>query len=348
MSQASGTLAAGPGWLVSGRFDMGFIGGVALLAIVSGLAVVQMPHLFGLILLLDLWLLGYHHVVATYTRLCFDRESFQQHKFLILYLPFIVFAGTVALAAGFGLWVLASIYLYWQWFHYTRQSWGISQGYRRKSADLVTEPEWFAKLAFYLIPLWGILYRSHQDPGTFLGLELRVIPVPGPLVDVVGVAACAVLALWIANRVRMWWHGRLPVAHTLYMASHFAIFAISYIAIEDISYGWLVVNIWHNLQYIIFTWMFNNRRFKEGVTPKARLLSTLSQTRSWPFYILFCLAISTTMYAGIHFLTAEIAFITIPVIVIYQTINFHHYIVDSLIWKVRRKSMREILGLNPA
>jgi hypothetical protein len=31
--------------------------------------------------------------------------------------------------------------------------------------------------------------------------------------------------------------------------------------------------------------------------------------------------------------------------VIYQTINYHHYIVDAVIWKVRRKPMRETLGL---
>jgi hypothetical protein len=32
-------------------------------------------------------------------------------------------------------------------------------------------------------------------------------------------------------------------------------------------------------------------------------------------------------------------------IVIYQIVNFHHYIVDSVIWKVRKPSIRQILGL---
>ncbi|NJR71545.1 MAG: alpha/beta fold hydrolase, partial [Synechococcales cyanobacterium CRU_2_2] len=38
------------------------------------------------------------------------------------------------MAAGLGLWSIVTLYLYWQWFHYTRQSWGISQVYRRKAS----------------------------------------------------------------------------------------------------------------------------------------------------------------------------------------------------------------------
>ncbi|MGH7003722.1 MAG: hypothetical protein ACREIP_07225, partial [Alphaproteobacteria bacterium] len=277
--------------------------------------------------------------------LCFDRESFAQHRFLVLYLPIIVFAATVALAMGIGIWVLVSIYLYWQWFHYTRQSWGIAQSYRRKSDVLMREPKWFTMAAFYLLPVWGILHRSAQQPETFIGLELRVVPVPALVADAVGVAACIFLALWIATRVKMWRDGRLVVAHTLYLASHFVIFAVAYILIEDITYGWLAINIWHNLQYIVFTWLYNNRRFKDGVTAKAAFLSRLCQTRNWAYYVLCCFGISTTVYAGTEYLLTSVAAIAIPTMVIWQTVNFHHYIVDGLIWKVRRKPMRQILGL---
>ena len=40
-----------------------------------------------------------------------------------------------------------------------------------------------------------------------------------------------------------------------------------------------------------------------------------------------------------------LAAIALPTIIIYQTINFHHYIVDGLIWKARKKPMRKTLGL---
>jgi hypothetical protein len=32
-------------------------------------------------------------------------------------------------------------------------------------------------------------------------------------------------------------------------------------------------------------------------------------------------------------------------IVIYQIVNFHHYIVDALIWKVRKPAIRQTMGL---
>jgi hypothetical protein len=34
------------------------------------------------------------------------------------------------------------------------------------------------------LPLWGIVHRSVQRPETFLGVELRVIPIP-PIIEVV-------------------------------------------------------------------------------------------------------------------------------------------------------------------
>ena len=122
------------GWLLGARFDGTFIFGTALIAVLSGAIVVANPQLFPIILMLDLWLLGYHHVISTFTRLCFDKESLRRHRFLVFYLPVIVLLCCAAAGWGIGFWVLGTTYLYWQWFHYTRQSWGVSQVYRRKSA----------------------------------------------------------------------------------------------------------------------------------------------------------------------------------------------------------------------
>ena len=121
MTAATDVAPITPGWLRGGVFDLGFIVGIAALALASGALAAYEPRWFTPILVTDLWLLGYHHVVTTFTRLCFDRASLRAHRFLITWLPLIVLAGVAALAAGAGLWVLASVYLYWQWFHYTRQ-----------------------------------------------------------------------------------------------------------------------------------------------------------------------------------------------------------------------------------
>ncbi len=112
MSTAAVSQPLPAGWLRSAGFDHFFITGIAAFALLSAAAVVARPELFGLILLADLWLLGYHHVIATFTRLAFDRESLREHRFFVFYLPFIVIGATFALALSVGVWVIATVYLY--------------------------------------------------------------------------------------------------------------------------------------------------------------------------------------------------------------------------------------------
>ena len=335
------------GWLRAPGYDLTLIVGVAALALASGWVVVRQPELFPLVLFLDLWLLGYHHVVSTFTRLAFDQASFRQHRFLVLGLPFLVLGGVLLGAWALGGWILSTTYLYWQWFHYTRQSYGIERAYRRRAGDAVPGSPRITRWLLYLVPLWGILYRTHQAPDTFLGVELKTPPMPLPVVTVIGGAALALFAWWLAQWIVDLARGRGLKAHSLYLASHLVIFIVGYVVIADLDHGWLVVNVWHNAQYILFVWHFNANRFRAGRDPQHRFLSYLSQRRNWPWYMATCLAISSVAYLGIErTLGLFAAQSTLPLFLItYQTINFHHYIVDGLIWKMRKKPLQKTLGL---
>jgi hypothetical protein len=333
-------------WLRSAQFDLSLIVGLPALGIGTGLIVKAFPHLFVPILVLDLWFLGYHHVISTYTRLCFDRKSWESSRFLVFGLLPLVAMGTLLVAAVLGLWAIVSVYFYWQWFHYTRQSWGISRAYRGKDREALYEDGWLDQAIFYALPVLGILFRSYQDPGTFIGLELRVIPVPAWLVSAVAVATGLLLTVWLVRRMQAWRMDRLSGVHTLYMLSHFTIFAAGYLLIADITYGWLVINIWHNAQYILFVWLFNTRRFKDGIDPEARFLSYISQPERLWLYLLTCIGITGIVYWGVLGTLNSVFFAGLSAtIVLYQIVNFHHYIVDSMIWKVRKAPIRQTLGL---
>ena len=333
-------------WLRGQQFDLVFVVGILALAVITAAVIVVKPALFVPILIADLWLLGYHHVISTYTRLCFDKTSFAEHRRLVL-LTFPLILGLTAIAAwAVGLWIVVSVYFYWQWWHYTRQSWGISRAYRGKDPGALYESGWLDQAIFYALPVLGIISRSHQDPGLFLNLELRVIPVPD--VVAVGAAWVAVLlvCIWLARRLQAWFQGRLALAHTLYMSTHLLIFTVGYLWIEDITYGWLAINIWHNAQYILFVWLFNMRRFRNGPDPSAPFLSYISQPERPLLYFGTCIAITGIIYFSVLGTLDALLFAGLSAtLVLYQAVNFHHYIVDSLIWKIRKKPIRETLGI---
>ena len=332
------------GWLRSPKFDLMLILGVAFLAIATGAAALLQPEWFVVLLVLDLWLLGYPHVIATFTRLSFDMESFRQNKFLVLGLPWIVLGATITLAYLTDAWALATAYLYWQWFHYTRQSYGLMRYYSRRASQSSTVEDRISTWALYLLPLWGILHRSHQAQDKFLGLEIKYLPTPEFVVQGVGVLAVLFLVGWTWFQSKAWRAETLSLGRSLYMLSHFAVFFVGYIVIDDITYGWLVINVWHNAQYLLIVWMYNANRFRDGIDLKHRLLSTLSQTHTANIirYILVCFVLSTTVYLIILLFLQLQNFAAIPLatIIVYQTINFHHYIADGLIWTKRRRKVK--------
>jgi hypothetical protein len=327
-------------------FDLTYIAGLGSAALLAGLLVVNNPKLFPVVFVVNAWLLGYHHVVSTFTRLTFDRDSFGQHRFLITKLPLIILAGVLVFSVFFGAWILTTIYLYWQWWHYTRQSYGISRLYQRKAG---IDNDLLSKLVIYAVPVWGILHRSYQQPDKFLFADVKTIPVPLWLVVASGVVAISVLGWWAARTIQAWVAGSLPVAHTLYLCSHLTIFGVGYLVVDNINHGWLVLNVWHNSQYILTVWMFNQNRFKNGIDEKHKFLSYLSQRNNLPIYLGVCLLISTVIYSGLTYSVSWLAVITatsLPLFaIIFQAINFHHYLVDAVIWKVRRKQVRENFGI---
>jgi hypothetical protein len=264
---------------------------------------------------------------------------------VVLLLPSVAVA-TIIAAWGIGLWTVVSLYFYWQWFHYTRQSWGISRAYRAKDPHASYEEGWLDQTIFYALPVLGILHRSYQDPGVFIGMELRVIPVASIVLDAAAIATVALLAFWIIRQVQAYRLGRMARIHTLYMATHFAVFAVAYLLIADVTYGWLVINIWHNAQYVLFVWLYNTRRFSGGVDQEAWFLSYISQPGRLWLYLGSCIVIAGIVYLVLLGTLGALLFASLSAtIVLAQIVNFHHYIVDATIWKIRRRPLGRVLGL---
>jgi hypothetical protein len=343
--QASAETA--PLYMRSMRFDRLFVLGIPLFALAVGALALGFPEYFFLILSLDLALLGYHHVISTYTRLLFDLQSARQHWALLLPLPLAVFAGVYLLIDWAGVAAVATLYMHWQWYHYTRQSEGINKAYGMKTRSAQAGSPGFNRCTFYLVPAAAFLMMSARPDSTFLSMEVWKLPVPAWAAQAALAAAGASLAWWLALQLRALRAGTLGLLHFAYLCSHYLIYLVSYVAIQDITNGWLVINVWHNAQYIAFVWLFNSNQFKGGVSRRQPALSWLSQEGRWPVYLLACLALTGVVYMGIDSFNAWFANYTlVPLVVIaYQGLNFHHYIVDSIIWKLRKRDVQSALKI---
>lgn len=343
------------GWLRDAPFDLFFIFGVLALALTSGMVVAHKPDLFPIVIFLDLWFLGYHHVISTFTKLAATVEDRKENKFLIYYLPLIVFAAVLAVGLTIGVWLIVTIYIFWQWYHYTRQSYGISAYYRRKAVHQVRENQFLSQAIIWSIPVWGILHRCQQGWTHFLGLEIWLPPVPYEAVYLASFVSCALFMYWAVSRIAAWVSGTLPVAQTLFQLSHFVAFYVGYIYISDISIGWLTINIWHNAQYILFVWLYNSNKYRKEPLPSFNLISWASQKGYTKLIAYFgtCLLVTTAFYGAIQ-LTYDTIFVNQPAtiamlyVLTFQAVNFHHYIVDSMIWKSRIKKNQQVMNIEPS
>ncbi len=328
-------------YIRSREFDTTLLAAPMVAGLLAAVMVAADARLYPILLLADLWLLGYHHVVATYTRLAFDTQSLRRNRFLAVDLLGIVTLVTLGVALTAGAWVVATAFLYLQWFHYMRQGYGIARMYYRATPEgqMPGSRDLIADLVIYLVPIYGIAARSATMGDRFLGIAVTPLVLPDSVLKVLGFAAAAAVIAWVARIVHAALTKTLDLQYAGFIASHIVIFLVAYVTIADVNAGWLAINVWHNFQYVLVVWMSNARRYAGGIDPSARFLSRLSQPGRVTMYFACCLAIATVIYAALDRFTVIVLGGGMAITIgIYMGINFHHYIVDALIWK-RRKAV---------
>lgn len=331
-------------------FDYFFILFVPLLGISTAYYTAANPFDFKFILTVNLWLFGYHHVIATFTRIAGSVSDAKEYRFLVFYLPLMVL-GIVAILAVLGtVWLIVSLYLYWQWWHYLRQSEGISKAIKFKVGSRELGPEWFSRTVFYLTPLATFLIALARQPETFLGMKIYIPLIPMQLAVMLGYLAAGLWGVWFFMQLVALLKKKMRFNHFCYLISHHVIYLVAYALIEDLTMGWLAINIWHNLQYIIFVWHYNTNTYKGGFDKARPIISWLSQPHRAIIYFAACLIVTVLIYKLVNYGVSSIASHTIlpilPITIIaYMTINFHHYIVDTVIWKIRNPKVRQSIGI---
>lgn len=330
------------------RYDSSMLYVLPVLALATTILVLVEPQLLWPVLLTDLWLLGYHHVIATYTRTGMDRDAFRLHWKLNILLPPFVLAAVVSIGLAGGALALTTLYIHWQLFHYVRQSEGISKAFasRQGKRNLPNEPA--IRVAFYLVPAAAFLTMASESSGRFLNFPVWLPSLPTWALGAIWLAAVTASAWAVAECIRAARAGQLSRQYAHYLISHFAVFIVAYALIAETTISWLMANIWHNTQYLMFVWKANQQRFKGKTDVRAPVLSTICKPRNIILYLTACLTLTFLMYtsAGKMLGWAQAMVPVEPVLaaaILYQTFNFHHYIVDAIIWRRPKRSIESRL-----
>ena len=188
----------------------------------------------------------------------------------------------------------------------------------------------------------GLFHRCAARPDEFLSLPFWLPPVPRFCVTLAAIASCG-LWLYFFTLASLPTVGDSSRWATLYMLSHLLIYLFGYVLIADLCSGWLLVNVWHNVQYIVFVWQYNRRRFASGVDPQAKALSWLVQPgwRRAGLYFAASIVLAMPFYYLLPWLGYGLDTLSksvVPtVITIGLTLTFHHYIIDAVVWKRRHQ-----------
>lgn len=319
-------------------FDATLLVGPIALGLLAAAVVTADPALYAAVVFADLWFLGYHHIVSTYTRLGFSSRGLIRNRFLAVDLLVVIVVATTVLALTAGAWVVASAFLYLQWFHYMRQGYGISRMYFRATPDGQVQGarDHVAHLVIYTVPIYAIAHRSMTMGDTFLALPVKAFALPPAVVTTLAGVAAVTVAVWFARMGYRVAAGTADVRYEGFVLSHVAIFLAGYVFIADANVGWLAINVWHNLQYVLVVWMVNVKRYGGRVDADEPLLSRISQPGRPLTYFACCLAITTLVYFGLNrFTVLALGGGLAATLGVYMGINFHHYVVDALIWKRR-------------
>jgi hypothetical protein len=284
------------------------------------------------VLYVDVWLFANPHLVATYARIRAISPNVRAHWVLIFVAPILIAIGLTIIALAYESAGLFALYFVLQAFHIARQSYGLARRYDRREQAPSRKLSYFL---IYIFPVWGYLHRSAQAPTDFLGYPIWMPPVPKELVFTIAIVAIAATLCWFA---RLWVDKSREPAHEIFNSfvfSHLLISLIGYIWISDITVGWLVVNVWHNIQYLVFVYRQQRSDIKTGSDGYRKPLIEIVKPPL--VFFLACLVFGAIIFFVAEKIGQNLLWLGLPTVLIAHFIlNFHHYLADAFIWKRRR------------
>ena len=267
------------------------------------------------------------HVYSTYARLHRKIGEGRVH-WLFGFPAYFAWVGLLVAAKSWGAWLaLLTAINIWQSLHYTRQTYGVFRFYVRGQED-----EWARKLSYWTFQIsmpFLVLGRSETLYEVWGGrpsdniLPLHIPPailVPCKILFAISILSCG---FYFFRQFSRGLRGEL-LAPLVAAVCYFALHAYGFLSVAHYQRGFMVITIFHAVQYIGMVWKF------ETEVPDRTLFVRLSY--AFPLFWIALFGLGMVWETAITMSNQVFAFASAACL---AAVSAHHYTVDSVLWRAQ-------------
>ena len=289
------------------------------------------------------------HTWATYMRIygtAEDRERFRFYGKYLIYMPIILFTAAIIFPPLQG--YVIYLHMGWVFQHYTSQTYGVGLIYCYKRDYIMNkrEKQIYKTLltALSLFVITGLLSMRSHVPGDMWGVPLPFFNLP-PVIHYASQAFLAVMAVaFTGSIINKYIRDKQMIPMPL-ITMVLGIFVLGTMS----GYGSLIAWLWappflHGAQYclISLSYYLKERGLPEGLT--SRDLGRVLLTKPALTWIAWILIGGNFIYIVIPHIMADFGWSFMAMVAVIQAcVNFHHFLTDAAIWKLRDSKTRQIL-----
>ena len=292
------------------------------------------------------WIVNWPHFSATSYRLYHSPDNMKQYPLTALVVPFVVLAGVFGAFASPG--VVAPYFIklvsIWSPYHFSGQTLGISLIYARRAGFQVGKAERFCLSSFIYGTFIAQTIRFETGSQNFndSGIDYPSIGLPAwaataahAWVAVAGAALLFLIARWCMANKRI-----LPPIVLLPALTQFVWFMP--------GSDWLsfaeFVPFFHSVQYMLIAWSMQLKEKMDlnRIPPSGTYVA--SESARWG---LSNFAGGALLFWGIpHIVAGSGVPLAFSTAVIVSGVQIHHFFIDGVIWKLKRKTVASPLMVN--
>jgi hypothetical protein len=336
-------------YFVNTLIDVGMVGGISILTFVLFRCLHEgatTPAVLAWSTQL-MWFCNWPHFSATSYRLYHIRDNVMQYPVTALVIPWIILAAMIGslLAPVIVAPYFVKLFIIWSSYHFSGQSLGISLIYARRCGFRVGRWERFAVSNFIFGTFLTATARGEADlrGNEFYGIHYPGLGLPPVVITGLEVWMYAMAALFLVLAARWsWQNGRLlaPVV-MLPAVTQYVWFVLG----PSSQAFYIFVPFFHSLQYMLIAWsmQLKEKMDQRQIAPSPRYV--VVESLRWGILNLAGGALLFFVFPHVvSSLSGRDLFFTTGVVI--SAVQIHHFFVDGVIWKLKRKTVASPLMVN--